>query len=114
ELFYEYISRGIKAHAEFDAKVTTTNDDMVCDGPEVLAAARSPLARNVCRQLDSMQRDLARIRPGWFHFGRKRDIPRDACYVGRHGSRYVWVGPDGREALTEFTLTVMNLSSLIK
>ena len=87
---------------------------MVCDGPEALATARSPLARNVCRQLDSIQRDLARIRPGWFHVGGKRDVPRDACYVGRHGSRYVWVGPEGREALTEFTLTVMKLSSLIK
>ena len=61
-----------------------------------------------------IQRDLAKIRPGWFHVGAKRDVPRDACYVGRHGHRYVWVGPEGREALTEFTLTVMKLSSLIK
>ena len=74
----------------------------------------SPLARNVCRQLNSLQRDLARIRPGWFHTGGKRDVPRDACYVGRQGSRYVWVGLEGREALTEFTLTVLELSSLIK
>ena len=90
---------------------TTTRS---ANGPAALASTRSPLARNVCRQLECIQRDLARIRPGWFHVGRKWDVPRDACYVGRHGHRYVWVGPEGREALTEFTLTVMKLSSLIK
>ncbi len=114
ELFYEYHSRGMRNYGEFDAKVTTTNDEEVCDGPEALASARSPLARDVCRQLDLIQRALARIRPGWFHVGGKWDVPREACYVGRHGNRYVWVGPEGREALTEFTLTVMKLSSLIK
>jgi hypothetical protein len=114
ELFYEYHSRGIRDYSEFDARVTTTNDDEICDGPEALASAHSPLARNVCRQLDVIRRDLARIQPGWFHVGGKWDVPRDACFVGRHGHRYVWVGPEGREALTEFTLTVMKFSSLIK
>ena len=28
--------------------------------------------------------------------------------------RYVWVEPDGLEALTDFTLTVLRISSLIK
>jgi hypothetical protein len=114
ELFYEYHSQGIRNYAEFDAKTTTTNDDQVCHGPEPLASARSPLARDLCRRIDVIQQALARIQPGWFHVGRKRDIPRDACYVGRCGHRYVWVGPEGREALTEFTLTVMKFSSLIK
>ena len=53
ELFYEYAQRGVRNYAEFDARVTTTNDDEVCNGPEALASARSPLARNVCRQLES-------------------------------------------------------------
>ena len=52
--------------------------------------------------------------PGWFHVGRKRDVPKDACYVGHCGNVFVWVGPEGREELTEFTLTVMRISSLIK
>jgi hypothetical protein len=26
--------------------------------------------------------------PGWFHLGNKRDVPKDACYVGRYGDRY--------------------------
>jgi hypothetical protein len=114
ELFYEYTSRGSRDYAEFDAKVTTTNDEEVCNGPEALASVRSPLARNVCRQLDVIQGALAKIQPGWFHVGRKKDVPRDACYVGHHGHRYVWVGPEGRDALTEFTLTVMRFSTLIK
>ena len=114
ELFYEYAQRGVRDYAELDARITTTNDDEVCNGPEALASARSPLAREVCRKLEFIQRDLARIRPGWFHVGGKRDVPHDACYVGRHGSRYVWVGLEGRESLTEFTLTTMKISSLIK
>jgi hypothetical protein len=54
------------------------------------------------------------IQPGWFHIGHRRDVPNDACYVGRSGDVYAWVCPEGREALTEFTLTVLKLSSLIK
>jgi hypothetical protein len=46
--------------------------------------------------------------------GGKRDVPKTACYVGRNGDCYVWVETDGREALTEFTLTVLKLSTLIK
>ncbi len=76
ELFYEYAQRGVRDYAELDARITTTNDDEVCNGPEALASARSPLARDVCRKLDVIQRDLARIRPGWFHVGGKRDVPQ--------------------------------------
>ncbi|MGP0063189.1 MAG: hypothetical protein ACLQGP_06235 [Isosphaeraceae bacterium] len=115
ELFYELESSKVRDYAEFDAKVVTTNDGEICaDGPDAIPRNLSPLARNVCRKVESVRRDLARIGPGWFHVGRKRDVPRDACYVGRHGDRYAWVGPEGREALTEFTLTVMNFSTLIK
>ena len=35
-------SRGVRSYAEFDAKVTTTNDDEVCNGPEALASAARP------------------------------------------------------------------------
>jgi hypothetical protein len=87
---------------------------VVCDGPEALASARSPLARNVCREVEGIRRDLEQIGPGWFHVGGKRDVPRDACYVGRHGHRYAWLGPCDREALTEFTLIVIKFSALTK
>ena len=45
--------------------------------------------------------------PGWYHLGCKSDVPRDACYVGRHGNRYAWVCADGLPALARFTVTVL-------
>ncbi len=111
ELFYEYQSRKGTDLAQLDARIVTTNDDSPCASPGL---DRSPLARNVCRRVDVIERDLSRIGPGWFHVGRRRDVPSDACYVGRCGDVYAWVCPDGRDALTEFTLTAMKLSSLVK
>ena len=113
ELFYEYQSRINRSSRELDAHVITTNDATVCGDPGP-ALDRSPLATNVCRKVEMIQDDLAVIRPGWFHVGSKYDVPKDACYVGRSGHSYVWVGPDGIDELTEFTLTVLKISSLIK
>jgi hypothetical protein len=48
---------------------------------------------------------------GWFHTGCKKDVPKDACYVGCHGHTYVWVMPDGLEGLTRFTMTVTDLAT---
>jgi hypothetical protein len=114
ELFYEMQSRGSHNFRELDDRISTTNDDSFCTSPGSPDRKRSPLARNVCRKIDMIQRDLARIKPGWFRLGRKRDVPNGACYVGKCGDRYAWVEPDGLDSLTEFTLTVMKLSSLIK
>ena len=113
ELFYEY--HGLSSHSarQLDANVITANDDMICSQPPV-TGERSPLVRNVCRKIDLIQRDLARIESGWFHVGRKRDVPKDACYIGRSGHTYAWVSADGREQLTQFTLTALKLSALIK
>ena len=41
-------------------------------------------------------------------------MPKDACYVGHFKDCYVWVEPDGRDALTELTLTILDISSLVK
>jgi hypothetical protein len=98
---------------ELDDRIVTTNDETVC-GQAAPYGDRSPLARNVCRKIESIQRYLARIQPGWICVGRKRDVPKAACYVGRCADCYVWVEPDGREGLTEFTLTVLKLTCLIK
>ncbi len=77
DLFYELESAKSRNYAEFDSHVTTTNDDEVCSvGPQAIRRELSPLARNVCRQVDSIQGELARIGPGWFHVGRKKDVPR--------------------------------------
>jgi hypothetical protein len=114
DIFYEFQAKASHDHRDFDARAITTNDDNFCSNPGSKSKDSSPLTRNTCRKIEAIQRDLARIGPGWFHVGGKRDVPKDACYVGRSGKCYVWVGADGSEQLTEFTLTVMKLSALIK
>jgi hypothetical protein len=113
ELFYEYQSRASRSFRELNAHVITTNDASVCGVPNP-SLDRSPLAANVCQKIEMIQADLAAIRPGWFQVGSKRDVPKNACYVGRCGTCFVWVGPDGIDELTEFTLTVLKITSLIK
>ena len=113
ELFYEFQGNASRSPKALDAHIITTNDDAICGDAET-TRDRSPLARNVCRKVKMIQNDLAMIQPGWFQVGRKRDVPKDACYVGRCGSSYVWVGPEGRDQLTEFTLTVLKITALIK
>jgi hypothetical protein len=113
ETYFFYDAQWLRSQdlAQIDARIVSTNDDSPCVRPGL---ERTPLARNVCRKVEWIQRDLARIHSGWFHVGGKRDIPNDACYVGRSGDLYAWVCPDGRDELTEFTLTAMKFSSLIK
>jgi hypothetical protein len=48
---------------------------------------------------------------GWYRTGCKKEVPRDACAVGHYGNLYVWVGPEGLEGLTRFTMTVIDLAT---
>lgn len=50
--------------------------------------------------------------PGWYNLGSKRDVPRNACYVGRCGDCYAWVTPDGMPGLSRFTLVVLGAVKL--
>ena len=113
DFFYESHGRDSRGGRDLDANVITTNDDDFCMNTD-LSKEHSPLARNVCRKVGAILNDLARIQPGWFHVGSKHEVPKDACYVGRSGDCYAWVCPDGCDQLTEFTLTVLKFSSLIK
>jgi hypothetical protein len=112
ELFFEFEGRASHNPRELDSRIITTNDDDFA--VDISPLNISPLARNVRRKVGTIQRDLARIQPGWFRVGCKRDVPKNACYVGKCCDRYVWVEADGRDALTEFTLTVLKFSTLIK
>jgi hypothetical protein len=49
---------------------------------------------------------------GWFCVGGKKDVPRDACYIGRYRDRYVWVTPEGLLGLNRFTLAVLSVVKL--
>ncbi len=75
---------------------------------------KSPVVKEVCREIKEIEDELKSIQTGWFCVGRKRDVPKDACFVGHYGDTYTWVGPNGREGLTRFTLSVLKLSDTIK
>ncbi len=48
---------------------------------------------------------------GWYGVGCKKDIPKDACYVGCHCGTYVWVLPEGRNDLALFTMGALDLAT---
>ncbi|HTM53201.1 MAG TPA: hypothetical protein VL175_04205 [Pirellulales bacterium] len=110
ELFFEELAAKRKDHNLNDAEALSTNDDsfVARDG------VKSPLAREVTRQIATIEREMSMIGGGWFHVGHKHDVPGNACYVGHYRNCWVWITEDGRGALTEFTLTVMRISTLIK
>ena len=66
------------------------------------------------RQVDDVRGQYRDIPTGWFGWGRKHDVPRNACFVGHYGKCYTWVCPEHRSELAEFTLTVLNLASVVK
>jgi hypothetical protein len=47
----------------------------------------------------------------WYAVGGKKDVPKDACYVGQHGGTYVWVMPGGRNDLALFTMGALDLAT---
>ena len=47
---------------------------------------------------------------GWFHVGKKCDVPSNACYVGKHCDTYVWVNHDGLNGLSRFSLIVLAIT----
>jgi hypothetical protein len=49
---------------------------------------------------------------GWFFIGSKKDVPKNACYVGCSNDRYVWVMDEGVDGLAEFTLAVLSITQL--
>jgi hypothetical protein len=48
---------------------------------------------------------------GWYAMGGKKDVPKDACYVGHHCSTYVWVTPEGMNGLATFTMGALDLAT---
>jgi hypothetical protein len=50
-------------------------------------------------------------RRGWYGAGKKNDVPKAACYVGQHGSTYVWVMAAGRNDLALFAMATLDLAT---
>lgn len=87
---------------------------------EVFVVKRAtPVIQEVRRLVKETEDDIEQIHSSWFGVARhKKEIPRCACYVGYYrdhcGEYYVWVAPDHRDELSRFTLTVLNLSTLLQ
>src|SRR6266446_8483053 len=47
----------------------------------------------------------------WYGVGGKKDVPKDACYVGCHCGTYVWVLPGGMNDLSLFTMGALDLAT---
>jgi hypothetical protein len=49
---------------------------------------------------------------GWFGVGTKKQVPKDACYVGHHCNTYVWVDREHMDGLVKFTLAIIDFYNL--
>ncbi len=47
----------------------------------------------------------------WLNIGCRREVPRDACYVGCRDGTCVWVMPEGMSKLSDMTLTIMDIAT---
>jgi hypothetical protein len=47
----------------------------------------------------------------WFGIGKKKNVPRKACYVGHYCDTYAWVMPEGVDGLTRFTIAILDLAT---
>ncbi len=75
----------------------------------------SPVTREARRKVKEAIEDVETIPSDWFAVGGKRDIPRNARYVGRFHDRYAWVCPGvGCHELAEFTAKILDFADLIK
>jgi hypothetical protein len=63
----------------------------------------------VTAELDASDFDIP---IGWFVIGCKKDVPKNACYVGRFRDRYAWVMPGEVHNLAKFTLAVLTITKL--
>jgi hypothetical protein len=96
---------------------STVGEQSWIPGPGQLdgdADRKSPLAREVAREVNDIVEDLQTIPTGWFGIGRKRDVPKDACFVGHEGKIYVWVTRDNRDAMSKFTMAVLDIATAIQ
>jgi len=72
------------------------------------------------RECDTLLKDylgegyMEWIQRGWYCTGRRCDVPKDACYCAHCGDLYVWVMPEGIDALTRLTVATLNIATLDK
>jgi hypothetical protein len=84
------------------------------EGPDPLLDQKTPLAREVAHEVNEVVDDLRNVPMGWFGVGKKHDVPKNACFIGKDGHTYVWVMPEHRADLSKFLLIIMDLSNAIQ
>jgi hypothetical protein len=97
-----------------DSILSAVDKDFLAPVDNTKYIFKTALAREVTRQVDDVRDQYRDIPIGWFEWGKKHDVPRDACFVGHHGHCYTWVCPEHRSELADFTLTILNLASVVK
>ena len=109
------LSKLLKAYVSARDSILAANDpDFLAPIDDSKYIFKTALVREVTRQVDDVRGQYRDIPTGWFGRGKKRDVPRNACFVGRYGKCYTWVCPEHRSELAEFTLTILNLASVVK
>jgi hypothetical protein len=83
-------------------------------GPEPLPDRKSPLAREVAREVNDIVEDLQAVPVGWFRVGGRRDVPKHAAYVAHQGKVYVWVLPEHRADLSKFTMAILDIATAVQ
>jgi hypothetical protein len=118
-LFYQ--SQYAKLQKSYDglrrATSSTVGEQSVMpsgEGPDPLLDTRSPLAREVTREVNDIVEDLRSIPTRWFGVGGKHDVPKEACYVAREGKVYVWVTPECRADLSKFTMVILDIATAVQ
>jgi hypothetical protein len=51
------------------------------------------------------------LQPGWVGRGTRKDVPKNACYVGHHGKTYVWVMTEHLKQLTNLTIAIVDAAT---
>jgi hypothetical protein len=118
-LFYQ--SQFARLEKSYDslrrATHSTIGDQQLMPGvgePDPDIDRKSPLAREVAREVNDIVEDLQSIPTGWFGVGRWRDVPKDACYVAHEGKVYIWVTEEHRDDLSQFTMAVLDIATAIQ
>ena len=112
-----FLKEGRSYDAVRRAVSTTLGEQSVVqpDGaPEPLEDRKSPLAREVSREVNDIVDDLRGIKPGWFGVGRGRDVPKNARYVANEGAVYAWVCPEHLADFSKFTLAVLDIATVLQ
>jgi hypothetical protein len=56
--------------------------------------------------------DVLKVDSGAFHFGKKRDVPKEACFVGQYQKSYVWVNAAGLISLTKLASIILDIATV--